>query len=161
VSIVSTAVDSCTTCADAVRFVYSGPSEPFVIIAEPKSYSLQEYADLTVKATAGNLEADWGIKFILDSDEANYIIDKIQPFEVVFSDLALGEHVIDAYVVNEFDVEVTGATTHDTVENVGIGDYYGAVGDSITYGSDDVEPPFDNSSSDGRNTGGEVDTLPF
>jgi lysophospholipase L1-like esterase len=48
---------------------------------------------------------------------------------------------------------VAGAKTHDAIVNVGIGEYYVAYGDSITYGADD-DVFIDNTSSDGRNSGG-------
>ncbi|MFV9644899.1 MAG: SGNH/GDSL hydrolase family protein [Desulfobacterales bacterium] len=126
-------------------------SDPFVIIVEPTSYFLQEQADLTVKAIAGQLQAGWGVKFDLDSSVT--IVDLTPPFDVIFTSLALGEHVIDAFVIDDLGVEIIGAATHDTIINVGIGDYYVAMGDSITNGLDD-DVPSDDSSSDGRNTGG-------
>jgi lysophospholipase L1-like esterase len=131
--------------------IFYSSGEPFVKIVEPKSYYLQEHADLMVYAIAGQLQADWGIKFVLDSNVT--VLDSIPPFEVLFTSLATGEHVIDAFVIDDLGLEVIGAYTHDAIINIGVGDYYVAMGDSITYGSDD-DVPSDDSSSDGRNTGG-------
>jgi lysophospholipase L1-like esterase len=126
-------------------------SDHWVIIADPKSYYLQEHTDLTVQAMTSQLPTDWGVKFVFDSTAT--IIDSISPFEVLFTGVELGEHVIDAFIVDDSGAEVTGATTYDTSINVGIGDYYVAIGDSITYGLDD-DVPIDDVSNDGRNSGG-------
>ncbi|MEA1901797.1 MAG: SGNH/GDSL hydrolase family protein, partial [Thermodesulfobacteriota bacterium] len=129
--------------------------EPFVIIAQPTSYYLQGTTNLSAQAIAGNLQAGWGVKFVLDlgtADEAT-IIDITTPYEAVFTDLAMSEHMLDAFVVDDLGDEVDSPSTHDTEVQIGIGDYYVAIGDSITnaYGDDD---PSDDSSADGRDTGG-------
>jgi lysophospholipase L1-like esterase len=71
----------------------------------------------------------------------------------MYTGLGNTEHVIDAIVIDSEGTPVTGIAAHDQAIQVGIGDYYVAMGDSITRGfgdsvfSDDV-------SQDGRNTGG-------
>ena len=116
--------------------------------------------DLSAQANAGNLQIGWGIKFVLDIGTADEdsIIDVTEPYEVVFIDIAMSEHVLDAFVVDDLGDEVAGTATHDTTIRIGIGDYYVAIGDSITnaYGDDD---PSDDSSADGRNTGGGYESV--
>jgi lysophospholipase L1-like esterase len=138
-----------STCADAVRFNYL--DEPIVNIVVPPSYYLQGSPDLSVWADANNLEVDWGIEFVLDIGTANEesIIDTTEPYEVVFAELTRSEHTLDAFVVDNSSTEVPGSYTHDQKIQIGIGDYYVAIGNSITsgYGDDD---PSDDTSEDGR-----------
>lgn len=112
---------------------------------------MQEQTDLTVKAITSQLPGNWGVKFVLDSSVT--VLDSIPPFEVLFTSLATGEHVVDAFVIDDLGVEVIGTYTHDAIIHIGVGDYYVVLGDSITYGLDD-DVFIDDSSSDGRNTGG-------
>ncbi|OQX56297.1 MAG: hypothetical protein B5M53_02260 [Candidatus Cloacimonas sp. 4484_209] len=129
--------------------------KPYVIITQPDNYYLQCTPDLSVQAIADNLQVNWGIKFVLDIGTAyeQSIIDKTKPYEVTFTDLAKSEHVVDAFVIDDLGNEVAGTDTHDKKIQIGIGDYYVAIGDSITkgYGDDD---PSDDISADGRNEGG-------
>jgi hypothetical protein len=135
-----------STCADAVRFNYL--DEPIVNIVVPPSYYLQGSPDLSVWADANNLEVDWGIEFVLDIGTANEesIIDTTEPYEVVFAELTRSEHTLDAFVVDNSSTEVPGSYTHDQKIQIGIGDYYVAIGNSITFGYGDDDPSDDTSS---------------
>jgi lysophospholipase L1-like esterase len=75
------------------------------------------------------------------------------PFEKIFLNLSRSEHVVDAFLIDNAGNQVSGASTHDQVSPVGIGDYYFAMGDSITVGSGD-NITSDDISQDGRNAGG-------
>ena len=152
--VVVKAQDGCSACADAVKFEYI-TSDPFVVFTAPQNYDLQTSPDLYVFASAKNLEAGWGVKFVLDMGtvDETVIFDHAEPHEGVFSGLTQAEHTLDAYVVDGSESTVPGPFTHDQKIRVGIGNYYVAVGDSITegYGDDD---PSDDISLDGRNAGG-------
>ena len=133
--------------------------EPLVRVGKPQNYYLQDRFqvghDLAVRALAGGLRAGWGIRFILDADTSNpKVIEAITvPYKAVFKDLTESEHTLDADVIDNGGMPVPGDRTSDRKKQIGIGDYYVAVGDSITKGSkDDVSS--DNTSKDGRNTGG-------
>ena len=143
-----------STSADAVKFEYI-TSDPFVVLTEPQSYYLQTFPDLYVFAASGNLEAGWGVKFITDKDtvDERIINDYTVPYEGVFTGLMQTEHTLDAYVIDGSGNTVSGSFTHDQKVQIGIGQYYVAIGDSITEGFGDNDPS-DDVSLDGRNTGG-------
>jgi lysophospholipase L1-like esterase len=143
-----------STCADAVRF-QRVESEPYVAIVEPLSYHIQTSPDLTAKAIAVNLDPTWKIKFVLDigTPEELAVFDTSEPYEALFTDVVESEHTIHAIIVDSSDQRVVGVYTQDQVIQVGIGNYYVAIGDSITFGEGD-DDPFDDISQDGRNSGG-------
>lgn len=133
--------------------------EPSVRLVQPQNESLQTSTNLQVLANVC-LDAltnnGWGVRLALDGGFLNFgpeIDIYSPPFQVIFSNLSRSEHVVDAYIIDSAGNPVSGAGTHDQVSQVGVGDYYVAMGDSITYGvGDDV--PSDDISLDGRNTGG-------
>ena len=70
-----------------------------------------------------------------------------------FTDLNYSEHTVDCYITDSGSNRIAGEFTHDRVVNIGIGSYYVAVGDSITFGvGDDFDD--DDISLDGRQTWG-------
>jgi len=148
-----------TTSADAVKFEYI-TNDPFVMLTLPHNYYLQPSSNLYVLASAGNLEAFWGVKFVLDMDTADekVIFDYSKPYEGVFAGLTQAEHTLDAYVINAFGNIVSGPFTYDQKVQIGIGKYYVAIGDSITEGFGD-DDPLDDVSLDGRNTGGGYESI--
>lgn len=74
------------------------------------------------------------------------------PFSNTFTGLSKDEYTVTATVVDSANAAVSGANTSKEVA-VGIGDYYIAIGDSITVGfGDDINT--DDVSLDGRNVGG-------
>jgi lysophospholipase L1-like esterase len=133
--------------------------EPLVKISKPQNHHLQDRCragrDLSVRALAGGLRAGWGIRFILDADTSNpKVIEAVAaPYKAVFKGLTKSEHTLDANVIDNGGMPVPGDRSSDTKKQIGIGDYYVAVGDSITRGSGD-KVFLDNTSKDGRNTGG-------
>ncbi|MBZ0156689.1 MAG: hypothetical protein K8I29_10845, partial [Alphaproteobacteria bacterium] len=139
--------------ADAVKFVYT--DQPFVGIVRPQSYDLQGGTSLTAKAEARNVQGGWKVQFILDRDTPGEqaITDGTDPYEVTFTGLTKGEHTLDALLLDAADKEVPGTFTRDRNIQIGVGDYYVAMGDSITYGDSD-DYPQDDISNDGRNSGG-------
>jgi lysophospholipase L1-like esterase len=133
--------------------------EPLVMISKPQNYHLQDRfqagRDLSVRALAGGLRAGWGIRFILDAGTSNEkVIEAIAvPYKAVFKGLTKSEHTLGANVIDNGGMPVPGDRISDRKEQIGIGNYYVAVGDSITKGSGD-NVFLDNTSKDGRNTGG-------
>jgi len=130
-------------------------TSPLVRITTPDNYYLQENSDLFVQTETYNLEQNHRILFVLDSGTANEqtVSDYTEPYEVIFTNLSQGEHVIDAFVVDDLDNKVSDVYTRDTRVQIGIGDYHWAMGDSITRGIGDDDPS-DDTSQDGRNNGG-------
>ncbi|MEA1867766.1 MAG: discoidin domain-containing protein, partial [Thermodesulfobacteriota bacterium] len=124
---------------------------PSVVILEPDSNHLQASPDIYVLVDAC-LAPGQGVKILLDGGLQG-IEDYWPPYETTFEGVSLSEHTVEAVVIDEYSNEVTGTWTHYQVWNVGIGDYYVAMGDSITegYGDDNAS---DDVSSDGRNSGG-------
>jgi lysophospholipase L1-like esterase len=128
---------------------------PSVSLIQPQSYFLQTSANLHVLADAC-LTAGQGVRLMIDGGAAfggPQLDDYTAPYEVVFTGLAQFEHVVDALVIDSAGTPVAGSATHDQAINVGIGDYFVAMGDSITEGFGD-NIPSDDSSQDGRITSG-------
>jgi lysophospholipase L1-like esterase len=96
-------------------------------------------------------QTGWGVKFVLDdSDE---FLDYESPYEAYFQNLSKAEHIVEAFLVDDFGFQVPGESTYDQVNNVAVGDYYVAMGDSITGGEGDGIFS-DDISDDGRTVGG-------
>ncbi len=143
--------DSCITNADAVQF--SPVTSPFLNIDGVHNYYLQNSTDLYLNLSSYNAPDNWSVEMILDADTQDETSASItsRPYFVHFTNLAKGEHTLDAYFLDEEGVRVPDLYAHANRIQVGIGgNYYVAMGDSITKGIGDVEF-FDNFSADGRN----------
>ncbi len=127
---------------------------PYVKILEPGNYALVPFPDVTITPSVclnGEMASGWGVKFTLDG--ARPYISRSAPYSIVYKNVAKTEHTIDAVIVDDNDNEVIDQSTLDQVDHVGVGDYYVALGDSITVGLyDDILS--DNISEDGRNMEG-------
>jgi lysophospholipase L1-like esterase len=139
---------------DNIRF----SDDPFISITDPQSFDLQSSIDLQVRAATGNLQSGWGVQFTLENtatSEIQTIADYTAPFAHTFEGLDKSEYTLDAIVVDGETppAPILGEYTSDMKESVGIGDYYAAFGDSITFGVGD-EIVADDISLDLRNTGG-------
>ena len=93
----------------------------------------------------------WGVKFKLDGGLARTVTSP--PYETVYAGVAPGDHSVEAFIVNSSGAEVSGSRKYDSVSSFGVGDYFVAIGDSITAGSRDTDLS-DNASEDGRNNEG-------
>jgi lysophospholipase L1-like esterase len=137
-----------TTCADAVRLVPITGVGPSVTLTFPASYHLQTSPDLIVSADARHLEKGWGVRFLLDAG-AQVSDDYSPPYEAKFSGVSRAEHTIDARVIDDQGRVVAGPDAYSRVIQIGIGDYFVAMGDSITWGiGDNISS--DDFSFDGR-----------
>jgi lysophospholipase L1-like esterase len=133
--------------------------EPYVKILEPRTNGLQQGPDLEVSASVclnGTDHTGWGVKFTVDGGAVQTVAlpadGVIHPdtFMATFTGLALDDHLVEAVIVDDTGTEVPGTMGYDVVSTVGIGDFYVAIGDSITSGfGDDILD--DNISLDGRN----------
>jgi lysophospholipase L1-like esterase/chitodextrinase len=127
---------------------------PYLKILQPENYALSPSADLSITTSVCLNETQhngWGVKFTLDGGSEH--IDYSEPYSITYEDAAKTEHTVEAVIVDDDGHDVIGSTTQDQVIQVGIGDYYVAIGDSITTGFlDDI--PDDDSSQDGRNIEG-------
>jgi lysophospholipase L1-like esterase len=133
------------------RFCASTPS---VMLSSPWNGYLQSSSTLTAKAQAcldPTTQANWGVQFVLDGTTT--INSFTAPFQATFVNLSRAEHTVDAYIIDNSGNRISGTATHDHAFPVGVGDYYVTMGDSITYGIGDNYAA-DNTSNDGRNTGG-------
>jgi lysophospholipase L1-like esterase len=142
-----------------INVLHGCQEPPSVQILQPQDYHLQKLSALyvfTQTCLDTNLHVGWGVKFTVDGGPGSgggEYTDYISPFEATFSNLSMSEHVVDAFIVDTLGNVVSGNMTHDRAVQIGIGDYYVAVGDSITFGIGDNNFSDDNS-LDGRNTGG-------
>jgi len=125
----------------------------FTFVDFPQSYHLQTNTDLFVHASTGTMQSGWGVEFILEDKtigDQQIIYDFSMPFEYHFNDLIKHEYLIEASIVDESNSPIPGNFTYDMNDPIGIGDYYVAIGDSITWGAgDDIS--IDNNSLDNRN----------
>jgi len=137
--------------------VFGNPhSQPFLKIIQPEDYHLQVSTDLDIFVDAYYMTGGTGVRFAIDGGTANggqEYDDYPSPYGVTFGGLSLSEHTIDAWVIDAYGTLIDGEYTHDSVSKVGIGNYYVAIGDSITYGYGDDDHS-DDFSLDGRNRGG-------
>jgi lysophospholipase L1-like esterase len=128
---------------------------PWVRLTRPQSNYLQTSSDLNVTANA-SLTTGQGLRFMIDGGAANGGAESDQynsPYQALFPGITPGSHVVDVFVIDAGGAVVGGPGTHDRAVQVGIGESYVAMGDSITLGfGDDISS--DDSSQDGRTTGG-------
>jgi lysophospholipase L1-like esterase len=128
---------------------------PSVKLLQPRSFYLQTSNNLTVSVDT-SFNSGQGIRFTIDGGPANggAKFDVYNaPYQATFAGISTAPHTIDVYVIDAVGNLVTGVATHDQAVQVGVGDYYVAMGDSITYGiADDIHT--DDTSQDGRTTGG-------
>ena len=120
---------------------------------------MQTSTTLTVETVTCLDETDhagWGVKFEIDGGFSGGGSEEVvtsPPYTTSFTGLVQAEHSIDIVLVDDQSVEQSGDDVSDFISDVGVGDYYVAFGDSITFGVGDDEPS-DDTSIDGRNTGG-------
>jgi lysophospholipase L1-like esterase len=127
---------------------------PSVKIVAPHELDLTPSPSLSVSARTcldNSLHSGWGVRFVLDGGVA--IDDHVAPFQATFTNVGASEHVIDAFVIDSSGNIAPGSGTHDQITQVGVGNYYVAIGDSITRGFGD-NIAADDTSQDERNTGG-------
>ena len=137
-----------------------GTGDPLLRITAVEKDYWQGNADITIVANSINLQLGWMVNFVLDKDtDAERVIEEpvsdnaAEHFEVKFTGVNIwGEHIIHCYVTDDFGTVLSYQGTQDKIETV-TGDYYVAVGNSITRGSGD-DYPSDDTSLDGRNSGG-------
>lgn len=116
-------------------------------------------ATLDVEATLSctpEIPAGWGVKLAVAGANNGSIAEETvtsEPFLNTFTGLFKDEYTVTATVVDGSGADVSGTNTVAQVTPVGLGDYYIAIGDSITVGfGDDIDT--DDVSADGRNVGG-------
>jgi PKD repeat protein len=133
---------------------------PSVTLTAPVDEYLQSSGALLTTTAHACLDpvanAGWGVRFMLDGGSP--IDVHAAPFQASYTGLSKAEHVIDAYVINSTGGLVSGTGTHDQVKQIGIGDYYVTMGDSVSFGDGDTFSP-DDTSSDGRDTGGGYESV--
>ena len=145
-------IDDCTT--------------PIVTIGSPIELHMQSSTDLAVRATAclnPSIHNGWGVVFMLDEGTPQQqISDNIytnNPFEWTFPGVEKGEHTVKAQLINEIGDPQSASNAIDEVQQIGIGDYIIAMGDSITAAVGDNDSTDDtctraDGSIDARVTGG-------
>ncbi|MGI9284974.1 MAG: GDSL-type esterase/lipase family protein, partial [Pseudomonadales bacterium] len=151
------AIDSGLTDDETISIEVTAPAiaDCTVEITSPAVGVLQTSTDLEIIATFSctpEIPAGWGVELaaIGDNGASDECIENFTPYTCTFG-LPRDEYTVTATVVDDMDNVVIGSgAAQDQVTSVGIGDYYVAVGDSITSGrGDDIAG--DNTSADGRN----------
>jgi hypothetical protein len=95
---------------------------------------------LTVNAVTRTIPNGDGVVFVLSNSLVGQLVQVSlsPPFSATFTGLAKGEYRLDSYIVDPSNNIVAGELNHDYATNIGIGDIYVAIGDSITEGYDGV-----------------------
>ncbi|MEX2493354.1 MAG: discoidin domain-containing protein [Nitrospirales bacterium] len=142
---------------------------PFVKIVDPLTKEVQALPYLKVSSSVCLTQpahAGWGVKYSVNNgDQEKTIIlpadGVIHPntFQWTFTGLTGDNHQVEAFIVDSGGTVVPGSTTYDKVTNIGLGDVFGTLGDSITVGIGDDDPS-DGTSQDGRNTNTERGFIP-
>lgn len=128
---------------------------PYVKLIRPMNKHVQGSPDLKVSAAVclnHDIYPGYKVKFTLSNSTGmkKQVTLNGPPYEHTFTGLDSTEHMVDAFIVDQSGNAISGADTHDRSVQVGIGDHYVAIGDSITHGlGDDIWD--DNQSQDGRN----------
>ena len=135
-------------CQDKSKFdnvlVEATGSTPSITLATPTSYSSQVTNQLAVSAVATGVPTGGRVVFTLDG--VNPITDTAAPFTATYTSVAAGDHIVVASLRDSSNVELA----KDTNTAVGTGgEYFIAVGDSITNGIGDTYGA-DNVSQNGR-----------
>jgi lysophospholipase L1-like esterase len=135
------------------RIINVNLSMPSVNINSPSSKSifqqLEGRCNVAVSASAENVPAGGGVEFVLDSGTARQVNLRLtkSPYTSVFPGVLVGEHTLDAYVI---DATGTRLSAHDERSQIGVGDILVAFGEDSTAGAED-DITSDNWSIDGRN----------
>jgi lysophospholipase L1-like esterase len=139
-------------CQDKAKFdnviVTENNPAPTVVISSPVAYSVVpgNNSTIDVSALVTNVPANASVEFVLDSSTSRVSPNNDNPFTAQFNGVSQGEHVIRAILSDGVGTELSS----DTNERIGVsGDYYIAIGNSITNGRGDDDPS-DNTSQDGR-----------
>jgi lysophospholipase L1-like esterase len=139
-------------CQDRASFdnlvISDNSLQPMVAVASPLAYTVTpgNGALLDVQAVALNQPANSSVRFALDG--ANEIVSSQSGnlYSAQFTAVSLGEHDVAAILRDADDNELS----RDINFTVGVGgNYYIAVGDSVTNGVGD-DNPLNNDSMDGR-----------
>lgn len=130
-----------------------GSNPTTIAIKSPTSLAIFQQsagvANIPVAVTTSSVPSGGGVEYILDSGTSAQVITKVYgtSFAYTFKNVPVGDHTIDAYVINSAG---TLLSAHDVSAHVGVGDIVVAMGDDITAGEDD-NVHLDDSSNDGRN----------
>ena len=111
--------------------------DPSIIISTPSSYSIETTDTLNMSAIVTNMPLNGSVEFVLYDDSMSVVdsaVDSTFPYTAQFRSVSQGEHTLDAILRDGSNTAVAS----DTNIVIGIlGDYYFAVGDSITFGYHD------------------------
>jgi PKD repeat protein len=129
-------------------------SDAYVHMIYPLDLTLHETSSLTASAAVclGPLYSNYAVKFSVDGGLQEATVTG-PPWETTFTGMTAAEHTVEAVIVDGQGLEVAGTSTSASASSVGIGDYYVAIGDSITVGLGD-DYSADDVSDDGRNKEG-------
>ncbi|KAF0191356.1 MAG: hemagglutinin/hemolysin-like protein [Gammaproteobacteria bacterium] len=113
--------------------IQEAATTPTITLATPVARTVTtNSATLTAIAIATNVPAGGKVEFLLDGGQS--MLDTTSPYNATFTGFAAGDHTIDAIIRDTNNLELA----RDTNTLVGThGDYYVAIGDSITNGSRD------------------------
>jgi PKD repeat protein len=147
--------------------------EPYLKLVYPQSNEFQQSPNLHARvsvcasdemiASVTDINGDpisrLGVRYLLNGGTEQYIwmdeVDETMPdaFDVTWTGVGPGTHLVEAYICDESGTIVTsGSQVYDYANNVALGDYMIAMGDSVTWGHMD-DLPSDHDSQNGYNQG--------
>ncbi|MDL1975142.1 MAG: GDSL-type esterase/lipase family protein [Deltaproteobacteria bacterium] len=136
-------------CQDKAKFddvlIMENSPASAITVSSPVAYSIETTDTFDVSAIATNVPQGGSIKFILDNDDMTSIVDSDFPYTAQFTGVSQDEHILDTILRDDSGSEIA----RDSNVQIGRGDYYVAVGDSITNGVGDDDSSY-NTSQDGR-----------
>ena len=141
-----------TTTVGELRLLETQCSIPSVRLQQPRSLHLQSPGPLEVIADAC-VAPGQGVRLAVDGGLANggTEVDVYGvPFAGTVTNLANGEHVVEAFVIDGAGMPIIGDAAYDVANPVGIGELLVGLGDGMTTGFGDDKTD-DDSSQDGRN----------
>jgi lysophospholipase L1-like esterase len=130
--------------ADAVKV-----SERGFAISSPRYNALSSSTDVIISMETLGFPSSWGVEFVVDANDPGAIQNYSPPYTQLITGLALGEHTVEAFLI---DPNGNRVSPYSTDLSLGVGDYHVAFGDSLTSGTgDDISA--DEVSADLRNRG--------
>ncbi|MFO7716186.1 GDSL-type esterase/lipase family protein [Desulfosarcina sp.] len=136
-------------CQDRASFdnlvVSDNSLQPMIAVTAPLAHSVTPGNALPVEAVALNQPADGSVRFTLDGANETVAVKSGNRYSAQYSGVPAGQHDVTAELTDADGNELS----HDINFVVGVGgNYFIAVGDSITNGVGD-EDPLNNDSMDG------------
>jgi lysophospholipase L1-like esterase len=125
-------------------------SEPTVTLVQPQTGTIQTEVDVAASACLDPVtHAGWGVGVSVDGTMYSQLYSA--PYEIVVPGISQTDgHTVTVDIIDGAGTPQAGVSTQDQATMIGVGTYFLAIGDSITFGYGDGDTS-DDTSQDGRN----------